>query len=196
MSYAARDYHLAAIPEPYQVLGVQLLPLSLHHCILMEACGLSFVSEREEIPTLEDLSIGVLICSRHWRDGEFEAYIGSKRCEQDMKRWARKVAKQLGPQEFLQMNSRFELFHDYIARHSSGPEHWKTSGPSGAGTGAHWTQCILMASSQFGYSRQEALHCPLSLLFADYYRYAEANGAVQLMQPHEVEMIKAAKAKA
>src|SRR5690348_11829794 len=58
----------AAIPEPYQILGLKLLPLSIGRYRLLRRFEVAFVSEEETSATVEDLIRGLVICSLRCED--------------------------------------------------------------------------------------------------------------------------------
>lgn len=194
MPTAAYEYAKAAIPEPYQILGVRLKPFSLHSAILMDRFDVAFVKSGEAYAKTEDLIFGVLICSKHWDEGEFEIYALTEQCEKDVSEWYSRLtdnAQNIQPLDFV---GRAKLFQKYVTEHSQEPAFWRLNQGSAA-SGAHWTQCVLLTLISYcGYSRKEALHCPLSQALSDYYRYAETQGIVSLMTQAELEEISTLKA--
>lgn len=188
MPRSAHDYASVISPEPWQILGVQLKPLSLHHCLLMQRFNVAFVSHKEQPVTEADVVTGILICSRHWEDGEFEQWAHTKKARIHIAKWGAKV----GQSNLLE---KANLFKQYVDEHSEEPAFWQTSQVGGRSTGANWIQCVLLVlTGQCNYSRQEALRAPLPQALSDYFRYAETQGAVQLATEIEAQQMKAMEA--
>jgi hypothetical protein len=193
MPVAAYDYGEAVNPVPFNVLGVRLKPLSLHHCLLMQAFGVGFTNEQTVPGTLEDLIFSILICSKHWSEGEFEEYIFSEQATQDIDFWVEKLGENGAEELARTLNDKIKLFNEYVKYHSQEPKFWRLE-ESGEESAAHWAQCVLLIlTGQCGYDRPNALRCPLPQSLADYYRYAETQGIVKFMRPDEIERIEAAK---
>lgn len=183
----AANYSAAAYPEPFTILGLRLKPLSLQHYLLMHRFDVAFVAEGNATADFSDLVMGVLICSKHWRDGEFEDFIESDKWEEEIQQWGERVGL-LTKEEKLE---RLRLFEKYITDNSAIPEHWKLE--QGRASAAHLTQCLLNTSTvSLGYSRKEAIHAPLRQVLSDYFYHAESQGLVQLATNEEIELIEAA----
>ena len=60
------DYMGAVIPLPVRVIGTRLKPFSLGHVLILERLGCSFVCGG--IPTVGDLLLGIVVCSRDYSD--------------------------------------------------------------------------------------------------------------------------------
>src|SRR5438876_959627 len=84
-------YFQAAIPEPFTILGLRLKPLSLGRYRLLKRFGCAFVAEEETGANIEDLIIGVLVCSM--RCDEFIEWAHSKHFAKDIKRWGKRVSR-------------------------------------------------------------------------------------------------------
>lgn len=201
MPNSAHEYFKATIPEPYQILGVRLKPLTLHHCILMQWAGVSFVKTDDAVADYSDLLLGVLICSKNWNEGEFENHLFSRRefvwwnpatwfkqspILEDASNWGKRAG-------LFDLKEKVELFKKYVDTQSEEPAYWDGENASDSQSGAHWIQCVLLTlTANLGYARQEALHSPLPQILADYFRYAEMNGVVKLMTPEEIRFLKGA----
>ena len=57
------DYFTAAIPEPWQILGLRLKSFSLGHYRILKRFKCAFVDDETSQVTREDLIFGVLVCS-------------------------------------------------------------------------------------------------------------------------------------
>lgn len=116
MEYA--DYFTDTLPKRYTVLGVPLLPLSAGHLIRLNQVENTFLLGGDL--TLEDLALGVLICSRNWDD--CTTILNSPKLVQYMRRWQRRVCGQTGLLYWLGLRSpakvgfaeAFILFSEYL----------------------------------------------------------------------------------
>lgn len=168
-------YSHAAYPEPFTILGLRLKPLSLQHYLLMSRFEVAFVAEGEAVATFDDLVTGVLICSKHWKEGEFEEYIGSDQWKKDVEEWGGKI----GILTVNEQNEKIQLFQEFIKEGSEVPQYSEEN--DGKSSSAHWTQCLILTlTRELGYTRRDALRCPLKQALADYFHYAESQGLIKL----------------
>src|SRR5688572_30214618 len=63
-------FNKAADPGPHQVLGLELLPFSIGHFILLQKHGSVFVSQDGGEPEISDLLLTVLICSQTYEEAK------------------------------------------------------------------------------------------------------------------------------
>jgi hypothetical protein len=78
-----------SIPEPFQVLGLRLLPLSIGRFRRLARHDCAFVAPGAATAGLSDLMVGVLICSM--RCDEFDEFCVSPTFSREVARWSRKV---------------------------------------------------------------------------------------------------------
>jgi hypothetical protein len=179
----AADYFTATMPEPWQILGLRLRPFSLGHYKLLRRFGCAFVSESAEAPTRGDLLIGVLCCSM--KVDEFLSFIETPDFEQSVNDWGAQVG-------LFDLNNRAQMFKDYIEQQSTVPKYWEEK--TGGSSGAHWAQCVeVTLRSKLGWTQADIDTQPLSKAFADYFKYAENEGAVKLMTPEDIAFIESQK---
>ena len=62
-----RDYHAAALPEPFTILGQRLTPFSLGHLLLLRRFDNAFVIPGG-VPTIDDLAFAVFVCSQTFEE--------------------------------------------------------------------------------------------------------------------------------
>jgi len=172
------DYFTAAIPEPWQILGLRLRPFSLGHYRILSRFKCAFVCDTAEAATNEDVVFGVLVCSM--KPKEFLAMIDSDECVETIKKWGEKCG-------LFDLPEKAKLFKDYLEAHSTVPHYWEEK--SGTPSGAHWSQCVeVCLRSELGWTEDEIDNQPLSKAFADYFKHAETNGAIRLMTAQEIEL--------
>lgn len=173
-------YFRAAIPEPYQILGVKLRPFSLGHFIHMARHDVAFVSEKPAVAELSDLILGIQICSVTYEG--FMEWIYSANVAEEMKEWGRKAKD-------FDFDEKVKLFREYIAEGSKQPPIFFEEEPKQSG--AHWTQSLKVGLQGMGCSETEALNSPLSKAFEDYFKHAENMGAVRIANEFERSQIEA-----
>lgn len=174
-------FHLEAVPEPCRILGLRLKPLSLGHYILMQKFQCAFVADTPTAATLDDLLLGVLICSMSY--AEFLEFLDQEDFNAEILEWGRRAGA-------FDLNEKSRRFLDYIKAGSALPPYWEES-PGTAG-GGHWSLALKVAlTSELGYTHDEALNLPLVEGFLDYFKLAENRGLVRLMTPDEVATLNA-----
>lgn len=169
----AAAYSLAAIPEPFQILGLRLKPFCLGHYFLMARFNVAFVSDETVEATIDDLVLGVLICSMTYE--QFVSFLESDNFQGEVTEWGRKTGVD------FDLAAKVGLFNEYMARAFKQPMVIFEGQPSESG--AHWSQVIKVSLLSMGYSHSEAMNLPLSQAFNDFYRQAENNGLVTIAPP-------------
>jgi hypothetical protein len=197
-------YFQRAFPEPYRILGLSLRPMSLGRYRLLKRFDCAFVAEEEARAQLGDLIIGVLICSM--RCDEFLEWAGSKDFAQDVSQWGDRILGMgfLGiPGRMGLINPPFgrwwrkrhgfnvvekmQLFNRYISEANKLPAFLQEEGDNSA-SGAHWTQSMEVAlRGELGWTKEEIDEEPLSKAIADYYKWLENQGAIQLLSDEQME---------
>ncbi len=110
----ALDYALRLNPRRFQILGVKLHPLSLGHYLLMTQHGLPFIADGDATAEPQDLFLAILICSKHWKDGEFEQHCETTDFEEVGTKWGNEMGKQIA-EDFAKgilfdINEKIRLF--------------------------------------------------------------------------------------
>lgn len=174
---ATADYFTAAIPEPWQILGLRLRPFSLGHYKILRRFKCAFVDDDRAEATREDLIFGVLVCSL--TPSEFMEILDSGKLIDEAQEWGKKCG-------LFDLTEKSKMFKDYIAEHSKVPAYWEEEG--GKQSGAHWAQCVETAlRSKLNWTSQDIDNQPLSKAFADYFKHAESEGMIRLMTAQEME---------
>ena len=78
-----------AIPEPFQILGLRLLPLSIGRYRRLARHDCAFVANGKTEAGVGDLLLGVLICSM--RCDEFDALVVAPGFDKELKAWSKRV---------------------------------------------------------------------------------------------------------
>lgn len=176
----AAAYPKAAIPEPFQILGLRLKPFCLGHYLLMERFGCAFVAADSRTAELDDLVLGVLICSMAY--GEFLEFIQGADWPEEVKAWG-------GKAHLFDLNEKVKLLQEYIRLATEQPVviYERDTEPSGS----HWSQALkLTLTGALGYTADQALNLPLSQAFADFYKHAENLGVVTIAPAGVEEILK------
>jgi hypothetical protein len=204
---ATGDYFCAAYPEPWQVLGVKLLPFSFGHFLKLHRLNCAFVSESEQAASIGDLLLGIVVCSmRSHPDPEqdpFWQWLHRDRpagfwnglwwklrmhrltqAELDILRWGKRVG-------VFDLKAKAQMFADYIKHHSELPPYVEepTDMPPRE-SGAHWAQSVISALvAKCGYTQLEAYNVVMSKAMADFFKHAENEGSIRLLSPEIVEAL-------
>lgn len=188
------DYFKAALPDPYRILGVELLPLSLGRYRLLERFECAFVADEEEHviassaglrATSSDLLLGVLICSMRVKD--FLELLGSDRLERELRTWGQRIKQEMEADDFFSLPEKFGLFAAYIDESCQLPRYWEENPESGE-SGSHWSHSLEVAlRSELGYTPEEIEEGPLAKALLDYFKHAENKGVLRLVSDDEIE---------
>ena len=204
---AAPDYFSAAYPEPWQILGIKLLPFSFGHYLKLHRLGCAFVSESEENATVGDLLLGIVVCSmpshpdpeqdQFWQwlhrdkpEGFWRRLLWRFRwhkmtpAEQDVFRWGRKVG-------ICDIKDKAEMFAKYIRQHSEAPAYVEERPDlPPRDSGSHWAHAMMAAlTAKCGYTQIEAYNVPMPKAMMDFFKHAESEGAIRLLSQEVVEAL-------
>ncbi len=175
-----RPYSESAIPEPFRILGLKLLPFSFGHYLLLKRFDCAFVAEDERYADRDDVLIGVLICSMSPSD--FLEFIESKGFKREVREWGKKTG-------LFSLKEKAALFQKYLRSGWQEPPHINKAG--GRSTG-DWVQNVkITLQAKLGYTDDEVMSMPMSKAMADYYKLAESEGAIHLLTPHDLESMDA-----
>lgn len=162
------NFCLAAIPEPFTILGKRLEPLSIGHLLALERFGC------DPVVTLDQLIQAVIICSRP--PDQIPAAFSDRWLRFKLWFWAWRLGK-FNPAD------KIDLFHEYLHEHTRhGPEIMSEEDETGGPTcGAPWLQHVKVTlTSKIGYSPAEALAAPYAVAIWDYYTYWESEGRADI----------------
>lgn len=197
----------AAIPEPYQILGLRLFPLSLGRYRLLHRFECAFVSEKSATATIGDLIIGVLICS--CRPEEFLAFYESKRFVRTMRKWSASI--KANPPWYLRGKwgkvisctfigrrwrknhsfnfvEKMQLFKNYITEAQAMPVYVPTNSNNSRST-AHWSTSVEIGlRSELNWSAEEINEAPLTKALSDYFKHLEQQGLVTIFTEEDLEI--------
>jgi hypothetical protein len=213
-------YFKAVVPEPFRILGLSLRPLSLGRYLLLKRFNCVFVAE--EVPQLQpgetlaeiyvgSLILGVFICS--FRCDEFMALLESGRFMAEVEAWGNKIfetgrwrkslpkaiaarANKLKPPKPFNYLEKVGLFKRYLNEGMETPEYFQRE-DGGQMSGAHWSQSAeVVLRSELNWGTEEIQETPLSKAIADYYKWLENKGIIDLVTDSDRELMKAAEANA
>ena len=202
------DIFAAIKPEPYQVLGLPLLPMSLGHYFTLRRLGCAFVSDDKTELTREDLILACLVCSmpadefdrwiesgklnfwqkafawlrfifRNINQGELAIAFTGTRWEFEAATWGRKVGA-------FDLEEKARVFLEYVNESARFPKYWlerEDSTPSGT----HWSHSVLVTlTGQCGFTETRAKSMPLREALLHFFKHAESCGSVRLMTADEI----------
>ena len=161
----------AAIPEPFQILGLRLKPFTLGHYITLKRFGCAFVSDEKTEAEKGDLLLGCLVCSMNNR--EFLEFLEAEDHEAKVVEWGEKC----GAFNFAE---KCQLFADYLAASFHEPS-FSVIGDQQGDTSGDWSQNLKLAMMlKLNASEEAVLNTPLSSLMSDYFRLAEMDGLIRI----------------
>lgn len=204
-------YASACIPDTYTVLGLRLKPLSLGHYLLMRRYGCAYSSDVETDIGFSDLVTAVLICSMTFEECvDFFAlpkvpffsmenlktfgqawYLSNKLggAGYEIRMWGNTFAKQIRRRKGFNILNEAKTFQKYIMEGSQMPFYYDGDNKTDKPSGAHWS-VALHSFLLTKYSESEALNIPLRQAFIQYCKWAEEQGAIELFQDYEEDLLK------
>ena len=179
------NYFKAAVPEPYRIFGLRLLPLSLGRYRLLKRFDCGFVADEERSASMDDLLVGALICSM--RVKEFLEFLESENREGDVKLWDERIRREMAADPYFNLLAKIGLFRAYIEESCNVPKYWDETSDTNI-SGAHWSHSIEVGlRSELGYTEEEINEGPLAKALLDYFKHAENQGLIRLMGEGEEE---------
>lgn len=158
------------------MLGLRLKPFSLGHYLLLQRFGCAFVQETPGQATLEDLVLGVLICSMTHR--AFLAFIEQKDFRKQVTDWGKRVG-------LTDYQEKAELFRQYLKQGLHEPDYISLKPQEDAKS--DWAQNLkITLMTRLNYSEDQALELPLSQALSDYYKLAESEGIIRLLDAEDL----------
>ena len=176
----------AATATPPVVMGLQLLPFSLGHSIILEAIEHPAVTGDSALD-MDALALGVAVCSKDYETGR-EIFIGNPEIWlNDAPRWARKFRGKKSDWWAAQANA----WDEYLIDYNTIPEVWEPGAGDGDGEAppdlaAPWQFHIIRALGRDGLLRgiqygPTAWDVPLNMAYCLYCTIGEAKDRLDVM---------------
>lgn len=198
---AAFDPFRAAFPDPYRILGLSLLPLSLGRYRLLKRFGCAFVAEGVARAEAGDLLLGVVICSMRCQG--FLDFLEAKNFRRQISRWGRRVSpfpwigylpwigKAWRDRYSFNLLEKLNLFKRYIEEAQTVPNYISTSAGDRQSK-SHWSDNVeIVLRSELGWTREEIEEAPLSKALNDYFNHAERQGLVVILTDDDLQAAEA-----
>lgn len=190
------NYFHRLVPEPVRLLGLKLRPLSVGRYRLLRRFDVAFVAEGEAKATVDDLLLGVLICSM--RVDDFLEFAASPNFEREIRRWSRRafphvwicalpwIGKWWRARYGFNVLVKMTEFQNYIVE-AQRIQRYTTKDNSPVTNSAHWSHSIeICLRAELGWTAEEINEAPLSKALADYFAHAEANGSISLLSDADI----------
>ncbi len=180
---SAAAYMEAVFPDPPQVLGIQIRPLSAGHKLLLE--HLDCVDG-----TIEGLALSVCICSQTYSAGI--RFISSPQFGRNMARFARALSTE-GRWPFRRVRvvdwaKEWATFIEHLKSGSKMPEiQWKEKNGEGGSAGApevNLVKCSLLSNHIC--TESEFLDRPWVLSIWDHWTLCEQRGLIRILSDEDV----------
>ncbi len=190
-------YFSRVLPEPFRILGLQLLPLSLGRYRILKRFDSPFVADAPAGAHLDDLILAVLICAM--RCDEFLEFIQAPTFTRDVRRWSGRICPHawlgclpfIGPRwrarHSFNYLEKIALFQQYLADAQRIPRFTRLA-DSTQTSSSHWSHSIEVAlRSELKWSEEEINEAPLSKALADYFALAERDGSLTILSDADYE---------
>lgn len=184
------EFFNAAVPDPVDLLGFRLRPLSAGHIILLTRIESGFVTGGDI--TWDDLAASVFICTQTFEDAVRAFY--DPRIDRLMKAWHDRLsgadtwACRLGFRipKVIDLESNAKAFADYLREGSKMPE-FKSNGDGGGTCSIPMVQSVkafLLSNTSMGES--EILNRSWRLSIWDFLTIQASRGALQMYAEGEI----------
>jgi hypothetical protein len=197
---------ISAVPEPVQILGLKLLPLSLGRYRFLRRLGCKFVSEAETNADIGDLLMGVAICSMRYEDasqsfenGQYFRFIrtwskriGAKPPWYLRGKWGRIVSATFIGKRWRKNHSfnfveKMQLFKNYIAASQELPTYVPLHSSENTST-SHWSTAVeITLRHELNWTTKDINEQPLSKALSDCFRHMEQQGMVRIFSDQDLE---------
>jgi len=187
-----RPYVDAIMPEPFQVLGIRLLPFSLGHYVLLRSLEVAFVCGTE--PTDADVVTAAWICSASFEDGL--ASIGDPDSKREIAEWGCALARPtwkhrlgLRPPVQIDWETQAKLLSEYISEARSCPA-YMASQSSERLAAPGWQTMRITLMRDLKLSDAEIMNRSYRLCLADYLTLKALDGRVTMVDTDAIEEAK------
>ena len=192
------DSFTASLPDPFQILGLKLKPLSLGRYRVLRRLDNAFVSDTGATCDIADLLLAIIVCAH--RVDEFMDLLHTGKLPSIIQQWSRKicpfpivaviplVGKWWRTRYAFNLLEKVGLFRRYIEHHTQMPRYWDLT-EDHAASGTHWSHALeITLRSNLSWTDEEINESPLSKALSDYLGYAESQNCIKLMTEEEIEM--------
>ena len=175
----------ATLPEPFTILGLRLLPLSLGRYRLLKRFDSPFVADEEKAITpdilTKELFFALLICGLPVE--EFKILLANpEKLAREARRFGKVAGKWISKTERFSIFETFESFKKYLRDGSAMPCHAMPKDGGAAESISHWSHSIeVTLRSKVGWDQHEIDEEPISKALVDFFKLMENEGAVTLM---------------
>lgn len=185
----------AAVPEPYRIFCIELLPFSLGRYQLLRRFECAFVAEEETQATVEDLLLGLLVCSMRCR--EFLVWIQSKAAARELKAWGKRIRRQIKAEPHFNIYEKIGLFRQYLESSARVPKFWEEQSHQANPSGSHWSHSVeVTLRAELGYTIEQIEETPLGKALGDYFKWAESQGLITIMTEEQIADLERSEASA
>ncbi len=203
---AVDDFFVKDIPEPFQILGLRLLPLSIGRYRRMARHGIGFVSESGVRADGRDLLLGVLICSMTCK--AWDALVISGSLPEIIASWMKQIhaappfylrgkwgfflgntflARRWRKNHSFDLLEKCRLFKAYVDEAQRTPRViFKNRGDEISSS--HWSHNIeVVLMGELNWRHEDIEERPLAKAIADYFKHAENQGMLAILTDADFE---------
>ena len=187
------------IPNNYTILGLSLKPFSLGHVFLMQKHGCAFVEGENAQVNVDDLILGLCICSRSHKD--FNEFIEDEKSIEWCRKWSEAVKTMTRDRGFTKWyrklfrlqprNTEFNLNHEcktfmqYMKAGIKEPRFIREKEQEMVFgeviPNDPYQNLRHLMIKEFRYNAENVMDVPLASALSDYYKHAEVNGEITIL---------------
>jgi hypothetical protein len=184
-------YGTALLPARYNICGVELKPFCLGHLILLEQINNPLVASTplnvETQEGLFHLFEAILICALSFEDAT-EFLTNDDEYKNLVDKFNKNLIKNMDADSSWNFFTRIQSFKEYLSFHMEMPIYTEErEGGDNIPSGTDWKQNIFVIFKKLGYGESEILNMNLRKLFYQWCSYAEAEGAIKVMNKVDLD---------
>lgn len=184
----------AALPEPQTILGLRLLPLSIGRYSLLKRFDCPFVSDEERTESVKELTkelfFALIICGLPVSEFK-ELLMEPKKLQKEARRFGKVAGKLIDRQPDFSILVCFEQFKRFLSSATKTPWHVMPRESDNDESASHWCHSIeVILRSKVGWTQHEVDEEPLSKGLADFFKFLESEGHVDLISHEDYEIFR------
>ena len=161
-----KEYYDSFLLDPPVIMGLQMLPLTLGHTVLLESIDCPFYTATKKEVTNQDLIISAIICSKPWQEVKKMITSKDESLINDALEW--------GKNADCNWAEASRMFTQYLIDYIQGPEYWKTSGENKK---LSWQHVVAWCLQHYGgYTKEQAWNEPVCDALWNYAAIGMING--------------------
>ena len=183
----------AVLPDKFVICGVELRPFCLGHFILLEHLNNPILNQEATDIALEDgmywFFLALLVCSFTYDDA-VELLNNEDEFKRISDQFFTNLTRNLEVEADWNIFSKMQLFKNYLRYYMDMPIYTEeTSADVTTPSGTDWKQNLFLIFKKLGYKEKDILNMNMKKMFFEWCSYAEAEGAIKVMNRMDIDRL-------